>query len=322
VSGDEIKLSNPFSTGGGGSNFENNIQTMFVILMLSGGFAPCLPAFPIKKIKLQGRYEGYETDDCILFLEQRGGGEKPKLLAQIKHRIRIAKNDKTFDEVMRAAWRDFKNPAIFDPRCDALALIIGPLTASDTENVRFILDWARTSATADEFLTKVNLATFSSAVKQAKLNVFRSQLKKANNGVALTDDELWRFLKSYHVVGYDFDVASGGSLSLVRSHIGQFAGDNISEILAVVAKEVAFFNQSAGTITIDTLSAEVRAAFKERVRPDSIPAEFLKAGPDVLPAPVPPESQNAIAFASLLGSWNENVEGDRDAIKELIKGND
>ena len=193
---------------------------MFVILMLSGGFAPCLPAFPIKKIKLQGRYEGYETDDCILFLEQRGGGEKPKLLAQIKHRIRVAKNDKTFEEVMRAAWRDFKNPAIFDPRCDALALITGPLSASDTENVRFILDWARTSATADEFLTKVNLATFSSAAKQAKLKVFRSQLKKANDDVALTDDELWRFLKSYHVVGYDFDVASGGSLSLVRSHIG------------------------------------------------------------------------------------------------------
>src|SRR6266446_8948959 len=96
MSGNEPKLANPFSTGGGGYNFENNVQTIFVILMLSGGFAPCLPAFPIKKIKLQGRYEGYETDDCILFLEQRGGSEKPKLLAQIKHRIRIAENDKTF----------------------------------------------------------------------------------------------------------------------------------------------------------------------------------------------------------------------------------
>jgi hypothetical protein len=322
MSGEETKLSNPFSTGGGGFNFENNIQTMFVILMLSGGIAPCLPAFPIKKIKLQGRYEGYETDDCVIFLEQRGGNEKPKLLAQIKHRIRIAENDKIFREVMYAAWRDFKNPAIFDPRCDALALITGPLSTSDTENVRSILEWARTSETADEFLTKVNLATFSSTAKQAKLKAFRSQLKKANGGIDLTENELWRFLKSYHVIGYDFDVSSGAALSLVKSHIGQFAGDNISEILAVVAKEVASFNQNAGTITIDTLSAEVRAAFKERVRPESIPAEFLKGVPEVQTSPVPPESQNAIAFASLLGGWNENVEGDVDAIKELIKGDD
>lgn len=322
MSGEETKLSNPFSTGGGGYNFENNIQTMFVILMLSGGVAPCLPAIPIKKIKLQGRYEGYETDDCIVFLEQRVGDEKPKLLAQIRHKIRIAEKDKMFRDVICAAWRDFKNPAIFDPHCDVLALITGPLSTSDTENVRTILEWARSEATAEEFLKKVNRATFSSGAKRAKLKAFRTQLKKANDGIDLTDDELWRFLKSYHMIGYDFDVASGAALSLVKSHVGQFAGDNISEILAVVAKEVASFNQSAGTITIDTLSTEVRTAFKERVRPESIPTEFLKALPEAQTTPIPAESKNAIAFASLLGSWNENVEGDLAAIKELIKGDD
>lgn len=124
------------------------------------------------------------------------------------------------------------------------------------------------------------------------------------------------------MIGYDFDIASGAALALVKSHVGQFAGDNISEILAVVAKEVASFNQNAGTITIDTLSKEVKDAFKERVRPEGIPAEFLKGVPDAQTSPVPAESKNAIALASLLGAWNENVEGDVDAIKELIKGDD
>ena len=140
MSGKETKLANPFSTGGGGHNFENNIQTIFVILMLSGGFVPCLPAFPIKKIKLQGRYEGYQTDDCIVFLEERGGQDKAKLLAQIRHSISITENDDSCAEVIGTAWRDFTNPEIFDAGCDALALITGPLSANDIENVRTILE--------------------------------------------------------------------------------------------------------------------------------------------------------------------------------------
>jgi hypothetical protein len=318
----EDKLSNPFSTGGGGYHFENNVQTMFVILMLSGGVAPCLPAFPIKKIKLQGRYEGYETDDCIIFLEKRDGSEKPKLLAQIKHRIRVTEKDKLFREVMCAAWHDFKNSVIFDPRCDALAVITGPLSASDNENVRELLEWARSSATAEEFLTKVNRARFSSAVKRTKLNVFRKHLKNANDGIELNDDELWRFLKSYHVIGYDLDVASGGTTALIKSHLGQFAIDNVSEIHGLVAKEVGSFNQNAGTITIDTVSDEVKAVFKVRTPAESIPAEFVKVVPEPETAPVPADAKNAIAFASLLGSWNENVEGDLQAITELIKTDD
>ena len=63
------QLSNPFSTGGGGPHFEAHIQAMFVTLMLTGGFAPCLPTWPIKKIKLQRKIDGYDTDDLVVFLE-------------------------------------------------------------------------------------------------------------------------------------------------------------------------------------------------------------------------------------------------------------
>lgn len=54
--------SNPFSTGGGGLNFETRVQAAFTVLMLTGRFAPCLPPFPIIKVKLQGRYAGFNTD--------------------------------------------------------------------------------------------------------------------------------------------------------------------------------------------------------------------------------------------------------------------
>src|SRR3972149_5244280 len=67
------QLSNPFSTGGGGGLFEAHVQASFVALMLTGGFAQCLPCWPIKKIKLQGKYAGYDTDDLIVFVEKPDG---------------------------------------------------------------------------------------------------------------------------------------------------------------------------------------------------------------------------------------------------------
>ncbi len=52
---DGKQISNPFSTGGGGARFEVQVQAAFAAMMLAGGFAPCLPCLPIRKIRLQGR---------------------------------------------------------------------------------------------------------------------------------------------------------------------------------------------------------------------------------------------------------------------------
>ena len=66
------KISNPFSTGGGGFQFESQVQASFVVLMLADGYAPCMPCWPISKIKLQGKFAGYSTDDLIVFVKKEG----------------------------------------------------------------------------------------------------------------------------------------------------------------------------------------------------------------------------------------------------------
>src|SRR5947207_3333434 len=114
MNSDDKQIANPFSTGGGGSNFENQVQTAFVVLMLTGGAVPGLQPWPIKKIKLQGRYAGYKTDDFIAFVEEHGTGQTAKLLAQIKHTVSITENDATFGEVIQAAWSDFNNDDVFN----------------------------------------------------------------------------------------------------------------------------------------------------------------------------------------------------------------
>ena len=168
------QLSNPFSTGGGGINFETRVQASFVTLMLSGGFAPCLPPWPIEKIKLQGKYLGYDTDDAIVFVKRPDGKKERKLLCQIKHSISItkAKTNKKFRDVIQAAWNDFNNTKVFRIGIDLIALITGPLSATDINDVRWILEQARHSESSVDFLTKVKLAKFSSKAKITKLGVF------------------------------------------------------------------------------------------------------------------------------------------------------
>ena len=106
------KLSNPFSVGGGGVHFEADIQASFVVLMLTGGYAPCLPCWPIVEIKLQGKLDGFDTDDLIAFVENKDTGERRMLLCQVKLTIRVTKNDETFAHVIQAAWDDFNNTTV------------------------------------------------------------------------------------------------------------------------------------------------------------------------------------------------------------------
>ena len=145
------QISPPFSSGGGGPNFEVRVQASFVALMLTDGFAPYLPGWSIKKIKLQGKFEGYDTDDLIVFAESPDGIQKRKMLAQIKHSISITENNKIFREVISAAWSDF-NGCDFSKNEDIIALITGPLSATDVNDVRTILEWARYSNSSDEFI--------------------------------------------------------------------------------------------------------------------------------------------------------------------------
>ena len=251
--------SNPFSTGAGGPNFETRVQAMFTVFMLSGGFAPCLPRFPITKIKLQGRYAGFNTDDLIVFVRQPEIEKEAKLLAQIKHDINITVNP-TFCEVIQSTWNDF-NDESFDSSTDTLALITGPLSATDINDVRPILEWARHAENEEEFFVKINTANFSSDAKRKKLEAFRTHLKTANDETDVPDRQLWEFLKVFHIIGYDLDTESGSILSLLHSLIAQYSNDAALSLWARVVDVVQIANQNAGTLTLETLPEDIRIAF-------------------------------------------------------------
>ena len=299
------QLSNPYSTGSGGAFFESRVQAALASLMLSKGVCPCLPSWQIYKVKLHGKYSGFATDDVIVFAKDGQSNREAKLIAQIKHAPAITKRDPQFTEVIQSAWADFNNPAVFSYGYDSLALITGPLTASDTYDVRDMLEMARTSQDSTDFFDKIKLANFSSDDKKKKLEVFQDQLRKANNGVMPDEGTTWKFLRSFHLLGYDLDIKAGVSLSLLHSLIRVASPDDAEKVWLKILNEVQSCNPRAGVLTLESLPKELLDHFRVIVPPQL--------------AVVPPTPIRETIAAALIGAWNENSPGDRASIESFVE---
>lgn len=284
--------------------------------MLTGGFSPCLPRWPIYKIKLQGKYQGYEIDDMIVFANRLGSDQHAKMLAQIKHTVSITKGNKVFGEVILAAWKDFNNAQLFSESHDAISLITGPLSSIDTDATRALLEQARHSESPEDFLERVNRGKFTSDEQRDKLEAFKTQLSAANNGNEVTDDQLWRFLKCFHLLIYDLDI-KGVTLSLLHTLINQHSSDDPEGLWARILDRVAWESENAGFVTVEALPDDISSLFKRKVA-ESIPGALVRRSQEVAIEdwnrhPNAPE----LTIACMVGSWNEKSDSDKDIITNL-----
>lgn len=262
------KQSNPFSTGGGGVNFETRVQAAFAISLLTQSFVPCLSKnMRAKELKFQNKYDGVNTDDFVLVASDSFGKES-RLYAQIKHEITISEiEDSVFGEVIKSGWKDFKSDE-FNPKVDSIALITGQLHKVDINNTLPILEWARYSSSSTDFIKKVNTVGFTSKTKLERLDRFRTQLTRANDGNSVSDDELWQFLKIFHLVGFDLDNEYSVVASLLCSLIECYTEESPSLVLSKIITWVQEFNQNAGVLTQNNISEEVSSLFQTKSKVD------------------------------------------------------
>ena len=219
---------------------------------------------------------------------------------------------------MQAAWDDFHNTGLFGKERDAIALITGPLSATDTRDVRWVLSQARHTASPDEFFRHVTQANFSSRRKREKLDVFRYQLSAANQGREVSDDCLFSFLRHFHLLGCDLGKEVGVVLSLLQSHLSQFDVEP-SSVWHRIVGFVQEWNQEAGTITLGGIPNDIGEAFKPR-SVEAIPSSLLVSEPtldkpDWNHHPQAP----ALVIASLLGAWDESNEADQKIVCHVVQ---
>jgi hypothetical protein len=312
------QLSNPYSTGGGGFHFEAHIQASFVTLMLTGGYAPCLPSWPIKEIKLQGKIDGFDTDDLIIIIENLETQEQRKIIGQVKHTICFTKGDKNLSEFIVGAWNDFNKPNIFSKGKDIIALFTGPISATDSINLQWLLNQAKTTLNFSEFFRNVEQANFSPYKCSEKLETLQYHLNKANNDIELTKEELFSFLKHFYLLGYDLGNEFGVVLSLLQSHISQFYSQNPQFIWSRIVDFVESKNQVAGKITLDNIPSDLVEVFKIPTL-FHIPEEFSieKIESELIDWSKYKNAKELI-LATLIGSWDENSKSDIDIVQKIL----
>lgn len=312
------QLSSPSSTGGAGNDFERHVQAAYAVLMLSGGFAPALTTkWPIYKIKLQGKHNDFNTDDLIIFTKDPVSSKEARLLGQIKLSLNLTQDDSLFGDVINSMWHDFINPSVFTKGVDALALITGPISKVDTENVRTILEWSRASNDSSDFLDRVNKTRFSSKKKIEKLSAFKVQLSKAK-GNQITDEELWQILKSFHLIGYDFDVEHGVVRSLLETIIGMNASRNASGIWTQIVDKIGYADQYAAVLMKESFSSEIIDAFTKK-EVITIPEALVEKIEQEVKAGVEERIfTSEIAQVFLIGSWDEKLDDDKKTIEKAV----
>ena len=261
MSKDVKQQSNPFSTGGGGVNFETRVQAAFTLSLLTKSCVPCLSRhMRAKELKFQNKYDGVNTDDFVLVASDKANNTS-RIFAQIKHEITISEStDSMFAEVINSAWKDYKNTD-FNAENDSIALITGPLPKIDVNNTLPILEWAKYSSNSADFIKKSKTKGFTSKEKIKRLNIFRAQLTNANEGNKITDDELWSFLKTFHILSFDLDAKYSVVANLLCSLIQCYSEELPSLVLSKLVTCVQEFNQNAGVLTQDNVPKEIKLLF-------------------------------------------------------------
>ena len=298
--------------------FESHVQASFVTLMLTNGYAPALPNRTIRKVLLQGKVEGFELDDFVVFVGEEGSKDDRKLVCQVKHSLSFTSGDTIFEEVISAAWADFNNHSIFNKDSDQMAIITGPLSKTDVNAVRTLLEAARHSVSHAVFFQRVNQGNFASNNQRSKLKAFRSKLKVANGGTDVDDQTTFEFLQHFHVLGYDLDLRAGVTLSLVHSLIGQKTQMGANAIWNLIVGFVQQMNKHAGTITQDSIPEEIRSAFTPH-EVQTIRPELVKVQTPQVAIPVSVLDPKDLILACMLGAWDERATSDRTVIERLSR---
>src|SRR5665647_875385 len=234
-----------FQKGGGGTNFEQAIQTAFLTTLIIRGNSPCVYANEIIEVAFQTTNRGCETDDLLIVAKSAIG--QHRLLVQIKHNITFTADNDIFKEVIKAFWKDYNNP-IFDKEKDKLLIIKSGFTKDERNHLKSLLNWAKTHATEADFVTEVNRIKG----KKDRLEVFRESLKEVNNNTALTNKEIWEFLKCFDVLEYDFTNQNSVDeiyfLNLIRLCKNKETTSNEKEIWDVLFSFVSKLNKDGGSV--------------------------------------------------------------------------
>jgi hypothetical protein len=252
----KAKLVSPFAAGGGGVRFELLVAVYYLIQLMRHEIARGIKDGIVQEVHLQQRNIGNPIDDIII--DCRNGKKQNRLFIQVKHKITFTKNH-DFIEVIKQSWNQITSTN-FNSECDTVCLAIGEICNNTIvkQHVQDILNWAKTSSNPTNFYKKVT--GFKQKLKVYK--AFEEAMKDALNQNP-TKEELYKLLKHFVIVPFDFDSSSGRDTvnckNLLLESVEKRNLHHARSLFTILYEMASEYATRAGDITLATLSQRISA---------------------------------------------------------------
>ena len=197
-------MTNPYTAGGGGTHLEARVVAGALAAVLCEAALRGLPGEFATEVRTQRAAFGDPLDDLIV-CGIRSDGRATQLHLQIKNNLSFGERDTEWVDVLGRAWETFAKGG-FDVTAQRIGVVIGTYHARADQHYQSVLKWASSSPDADNFFERIAQPDYSHKDKQAFVETVTTILTK-HAARQPSKDEVWRFLKTFVIVHFDFQSA-------------------------------------------------------------------------------------------------------------------
>lgn len=255
------QIASPYSTGGGGGEYENEVAAYYFAATLLRSVPRGQDGGITTEVRFQCLYEGEPLDDLVIYSDLPVG--EAKLALQIKRDLAFGEKDKTFDEVISACWETFKSPT-FNLGVDRFGIVIALYSKNINEYYQSVLTWARNSVSAKDFLTRIFTKNLANKTQRSFVGLIRSKLDSCFGG-SVSDEDLWNFLRSMVILHFDFQKEGSRDYTYAVEVIGHLLPpeqkDRAANLFTKLSEYAAEANRTAGSHNAETLREKLQANF-------------------------------------------------------------
>lgn len=247
-------VASPVSTGGAGSDFERKVGAAYLASAVLRSACRGFSAGSVTEVRFQRRFEGEPADDIKVLCALAAGDAK--LTLQVKRDLTFGEKDPVFDEVMRALWETFQDPA-FKRELDRFGIVIA-LESKRISEFQAALAWARASTNGPDFLRRISQQDFSNKDQRFFTDLLRTKLATIST-LPVGDDTLWAFMSRLELLTFDFETSGSRdelfAITSLRYHLPPERADRASGVFAKLVDYAAEGHRTAGSFDSATLSA-------------------------------------------------------------------
>ncbi|WP_460834126.1 hypothetical protein [Lysobacter humi (ex Lee et al. 2017)] len=250
-------MSSPELTGGAGFSFEDSVAAYYLSHLAAGTTSRALDGAVVVQVAQQREPFGQPLDDVIVDGVELPTHSTRTLSLQVKRTLRINANQSNADfrAIVRRGWETIKADG-FRPGLDRVGAAFAEMNAQDYRDARTLLEWARASATPEDFHARRDAASITQrAIWAAFDRVLRDQ-----SASTTPDEDLHTLLSHFVLLRFDFLLPGASDDAQAIAHLQQALAPGAADRAASLWNELRLLARlGAGAARQHTRASLIRA---------------------------------------------------------------